>query len=137
MKKTVPLWLGVMCGLYALVEFYIPHHSVGRLTDELRSWASILSAAAFIIGGVNILQGAWPKIRRREPDWPYKGVMLASAAETMVRRFAVTPGRRAVLFTNNDEAYGAAAALKAAADGVTKLPALFCSCAVARAFCAA
>ena len=42
------------------------------------------------------------------------GVMLASAAETMVRRFAVTPGRRAVLFANNDEAYGAAAALKAA-----------------------
>lgn len=79
MKKTLPLWFGVLCGVYAVVEFYVPHHSVGRLTDELRSWASILSAAAFIIGGVNILQVAWPKIRRREPDWPYKIVMLAAA----------------------------------------------------------
>ena len=45
------------------------------------------------------------------------GVMLAGAVETYVNRYAVAPGRRAVLFTNNDDAYHAAAALKAA--GVT------------------
>jgi sarcosine oxidase, subunit alpha len=39
------------------------------------------------------------------------GIMLASAVETYIRRYAVGPGRRAVLFANNDEAYGAAAAL--------------------------
>jgi sarcosine oxidase, subunit alpha len=42
------------------------------------------------------------------------GIMLAGAVETYVNRYAVTPGRRAVLFTNNDDAYHAAAALKAA-----------------------
>ena len=42
------------------------------------------------------------------------GVMLAGAVESYVNRFAVAPGRRAVLFTNNDDAYHAAAALKAA-----------------------
>jgi len=42
------------------------------------------------------------------------GVMLASAVETYVNRYAVVPGRRAVLFTNNDDAYRAAAALNAA-----------------------
>ena len=39
------------------------------------------------------------------------GIMLASAVETYVRRYAVGPGRRAVLFANNDDAYAAAAAL--------------------------
>jgi sarcosine oxidase, subunit alpha len=39
------------------------------------------------------------------------GIMLASAVETYLQRYAVGPGRRAVLFTNNDHAYGAAAAL--------------------------
>ena len=39
------------------------------------------------------------------------GVMLASAARAYVRRWAVAPGRRAVVFTTNDSAYGAAAAL--------------------------
>ncbi|MBV9018979.1 MAG: (2Fe-2S)-binding protein, partial [Alphaproteobacteria bacterium] len=39
------------------------------------------------------------------------GVMLASAVETYIRRYAVLPGRRAVLFADNDDAYHCAAAL--------------------------
>ena len=42
------------------------------------------------------------------------GVMLASAVSVYLRRYAVTPGRRAVLFTNNGSAYDAALALHAA-----------------------
>ncbi len=44
------------------------------------------------------------------------GVMLASAARAYVNRYAVRPGRRALVFTNNDTAY--AAALDLAAGGV-------------------
>ena len=39
------------------------------------------------------------------------GVMLASAAQCYVAQFAVRPGSRAVIFTNNDSAYEAAQAL--------------------------
>ncbi|HEV8029900.1 MAG TPA: sarcosine oxidase subunit alpha family protein [Stellaceae bacterium] len=39
------------------------------------------------------------------------GIMLASAVETYVKRYAVAPARRAVLFANNDDGYVAAAAL--------------------------
>lgn len=42
------------------------------------------------------------------------GVMLASAAQRYVGQFAVAPGRRAVLFTNNDSAYDVVRALRAA-----------------------
>ena len=42
------------------------------------------------------------------------GIMLAGAAQAYLERFAVLPGRRAVLFTNNDRAYEAALALSAA-----------------------
>ena len=45
------------------------------------------------------------------------GTMLAGAAGTYVRRYAVRPGSRAVLFTTNDSAYSAALALRDA--GVT------------------
>jgi sarcosine oxidase subunit alpha len=40
------------------------------------------------------------------------GIMLASAVETYVNRFAAAPGWRAVLFANNDDAYHAAATLQ-------------------------
>lgn len=45
------------------------------------------------------------------------GVMLAGAVEAYVNRYAVAPGRCAVLFADNDDAYRAAGALKNA--GVT------------------
>jgi sarcosine oxidase subunit alpha len=51
------------------------------------------------------------------------GTMLASAVSTYVRRYAVLPGNRAVLFTNNDAAYDAALALKSAGATVTVIDA--------------
>jgi sarcosine oxidase subunit alpha len=42
------------------------------------------------------------------------GVMLASAVSTYINRYAVSPGDRAVVFTNNDSAYQAALDLQRA-----------------------
>jgi len=42
------------------------------------------------------------------------GIMLASAVSTYTNRYAVQPGSRAVIFTNNDSAYQTALDLKAA-----------------------
>ncbi|MGC4250237.1 MAG: glycine cleavage T C-terminal barrel domain-containing protein, partial [Sphingobium sp.] len=39
------------------------------------------------------------------------GVMLASAVRQYIRRYAVLPGQRAIVFTNNDDAYATAHAL--------------------------
>jgi hypothetical protein len=83
-KKTVPILFGVLFGLYGLAEFYIPAWQVRTVSEEFQAWAAVLTAAAYILGGVNILQVTWPKIRRREPDWQYKVMLLASAALMLV-----------------------------------------------------
>ena len=80
MKTRLPLILGALFGLYGVLEFYIPHHSVGWLTEQFRTWAGIMAAFAYVLGAVNIIQVTWPKIRRRESDWQYKVVMLSAAA---------------------------------------------------------
>ena len=46
------------------------------------------------------------------------GVMLASAVSTWIKRYAALPGRRAVVFTNNDSAYRAALDLAGAGAAV-------------------
>lgn len=46
------------------------------------------------------------------------GVMLASAARRYVNEFAAAPGRKAVVFTNNDDAYRTAVDLQRAGIGV-------------------
>ncbi len=49
------------------------------------------------------------------------GVMLAGAARTYLNRYAIAPGRRAVVATNNDSAWQTAVDLAAAGVGVTIL----------------
>ena len=49
------------------------------------------------------------------------GTMLAVAAHTYVKRYAVKPGTRAVVFTNNDHAYATALALHNAGVGVAAI----------------
>mgnify|MGYP000277139010 CR=1 FL=1 len=48
------------------------------------------------------------------PDNDRPGVMLASAAAAYLRRWGVLPGRRVLLFTNNDDGYAPALLLRAA-----------------------
>jgi sarcosine oxidase subunit alpha len=52
------------------------------------------------------------------PDNDRPGVMLASAAATYARRWAVLPGQRVVVATNNDDAYAAAQVLRDAGAAV-------------------
>ena len=80
MKRTAPLLLGMLVGIYAAAEFYIPDWHVRWLTQELQTWTAILASFAFVLGGVNLIQVNYPKIKRRERDWGYKVVMVVSAA---------------------------------------------------------
>ena len=47
------------------------------------------------------------------PDNDRPGIMLASAAQTYLNRYAVRPGKKAVIFTNNNSAYSIIADLLA------------------------
>ncbi len=55
------------------------------------------------------------------PDNDRPGIMLASAVESYLHRHAVMPGRRAVLFVNNDDSYRVAATLAAAGIAVAAI----------------
>ena len=49
------------------------------------------------------------------------GIMLAGAVSTYINRYAVLPGRRGVLFTNNDLAYATALALHTAGSEIAAI----------------
>ena len=55
------------------------------------------------------------------PDNDRPGVMLASALSGYIRRYGVCPGRRAVLFTNNDRAYRSAQDLVQAGTSISAI----------------
>lgn len=80
MRKTLPVALGMLVGCYIVVEYFVPHHRVREVSSHVLEWGGIVAAAAYVIGAINLVQVTWPKIRRREPDWEYKVVLLGSAA---------------------------------------------------------
>jgi hypothetical protein len=80
MKKQLPLLLGFFAGAFAFAEFYLPAAGVHDVQTFLLEMAQVLAAAAFILGGINVVQVNVPIIRRRKEDWPYKLVLIGSAA---------------------------------------------------------
>ncbi len=80
MKKQLPLLLGFLAGAIALTEIFIPARPWRELHHFLLNMAQVLAAMAFILGGINVIQINVPAIRRRRPDWPYKVVLVATAA---------------------------------------------------------
>ncbi|CAN5691064.1 hypothetical protein BH11MYX1_BH11MYX1_32910 [soil metagenome] len=80
MKHTLPIALGMLVGCYMVVEYFIPHYAAREISGHVLEWGGLVAAAAYVVGGINLVQVTWPKIRRREEDWGYKVVLLASAA---------------------------------------------------------
>jgi heterotetrameric sarcosine oxidase alpha subunit len=95
---------------------YYDHNVVGaieRVTDHIakpKSWQPRQRLHIIRAKRVVLAAGAIERpLVFENNDRP--GVMLAGAVRTYVKRFAVTPGRRAVVFTNNDDAYRTALSL--------------------------
>jgi hypothetical protein len=81
LKKTAPVVLGMLVGTYAVVAYFVPHYWLQQeVSSRVFEWAGMIAAAAFVLGGINLVAVTWPKIKHREPDWQYKCVLLGGAA---------------------------------------------------------
>jgi hypothetical protein len=98
MRTTIPLLVTFLLGALMLVEFFVPAGGMRVVVSLLQEWGLVLAATAFVLGGINVLQVNIPKIRRREKDWPYKVVLLASAIVMAVAGFLA--GREEIVLTS-------------------------------------
>jgi hypothetical protein len=106
-KKTLPLLFGMAVACFAVAELYIAHHGVKTFKDDLLNWAVILTAAAYVLGAVNVMQFNLPRIRRREADWQYKVVLLVSAGLMFtvgMLNVALKPGSAGTVAMSTDAA---------------------------------
>ena len=88
MRTTIPLILTFFVGLFMIGEFFIPHWRYHMYTTWVLEWGLLLAAGAYLLGLVNLVQVNLPRVLKRERDWGYKAVMLASMAITLVVGFA-------------------------------------------------
>ena len=84
MRVQIPLILSFLAGMFFLVAFFMPHHTMQTAYDELVVWLIIISAFSIILGITSLVQRHWTKIRRRQHDWPYSIITLASFVFVLV-----------------------------------------------------
>jgi hypothetical protein len=77
MKRTVPLVLTFIVGMYPIFAFFVPHRVVSGLNDRLDAWLIIVAAFALPLGAVNVFMLNASKITQRKKGWPYSLVILA------------------------------------------------------------
>ena len=83
MKRELPLLITAVIGLFMLLSFYVPHHIVSVPADFLQQCAVIVVAFGYVLGGANALTVNLSAIARRQPDWPYKVVLVATLVFTV------------------------------------------------------
>jgi hypothetical protein len=83
-RREFPLFLTAAIGLFMILSFFVPHQMVSVPADFLQQCAIIVVAFGIVLGGANLLRVNLEAVVRRQPDWPYKLVLIASLAVTVV-----------------------------------------------------
>jgi hypothetical protein len=92
MKRELPLLMTAVIGIFMILSFFVPHHLVGVPADFLQQCAVIVVAFGYVLGGANALRVNLEGIARRQPEWPYKLVLVVSLIATVV--VGLADGRR-------------------------------------------
>jgi len=83
-KRGFPLFLTAAIGLFMILSFFVPHQAVSVPADFLQQCAIIVVAFGIVLGGANLLRVNLEALIRRQPDWPYKLVLIAGLVVTVV-----------------------------------------------------
>jgi hypothetical protein len=77
MRRTVPLVLTFLVGMFPIFAFFVPHNSITAANQWLDTALVIVAAFALPLGVVNLVGMNMTKIRQRKEGWPYSIVLLA------------------------------------------------------------
>jgi hypothetical protein len=78
------LLLTAVIGLFMILSFFVPHHLVSVPADFLQQCAVIVVAFGYVLGGANALRVNLDGIAKRQPDWPYKLVLVVTLVFTVL-----------------------------------------------------
>ncbi len=77
MKRTFPLILVFVFGIFGIIPFLVPHPGVQHIDEFLRNdLLRILEAFALILGLGSLLDVHFDKIKRRRENWQYSWVLI-------------------------------------------------------------
>ena len=91
MKREIPLILTAFVGLTYFVQFFVPPMSF--LSDMVTDWILIIAAAAIWLGALNLIKVSLDRISKKEKDWFFSVVTIASFLLIVIIGFFFSGGR--------------------------------------------
>lgn len=88
MKRTVPLLITMLSGLFVLAGFFIREPHVRGVYDDIQQYVIVVIAFTYVLGVANLLGSNFQHLRRRSPGWPYRIVLLLGLLGTMAVGFS-------------------------------------------------
>jgi len=88
MKRTVPLLITMISGLFVLLGFFVLEPHVRSVYDDIQQYVIVVVAFTYVLGVANVLHTNLEGVRRRSADWFYKAVLLVGLALTMAVGFS-------------------------------------------------
>lgn len=82
MKRTVPLVIASVAGVVMVLAYFVPFTQTWGETAI--TWFNILSAAALVLGGGNLLRVQLQQMSDRKPGWGYAAVTAIAFLVTLV-----------------------------------------------------
>lgn len=85
MKRTLPLILVAVFGVFGIVTFFMPHRAMARYDGLFRdNTLRIMVAFGLVLGLSSLIRHHLEKIRRRAEHWQYSWITLISLVLTAV-----------------------------------------------------
>ena len=82
-KISLPIWLTAIFGILMIVEFFFSMPVIVTDTNVmLRSWVTIVSAAALILGTIILTIAHVKRASERKPEWYYSVIYIISFIAT-------------------------------------------------------
>jgi len=83
MRKEIPLLITFIFGFFMVIDFFVPHPGVSRVSEMLQEWTIIITAFAFVLGVANIARLNLQRVSRGGGDAVYAVILLVGLFVTL------------------------------------------------------
>jgi hypothetical protein len=82
LKRQIPVLITAAVGIVLIISNFVPYAQ--GWGEEATTWFGVIAAAAFVLGGGNLLKVHFKKLSDRGEGWGYSFIILATFLATLV-----------------------------------------------------
>jgi len=78
MRKTLPMIITFAVGLFAMIDYFVPHRTFTDVAQRITQWIPVVASTALILGAISLFQHHFIRLIKRHPDRMYSIVALVA-----------------------------------------------------------